>query len=285
MLSGDDPYFYGFRNVTRRTKNGKVTLVTVPLTRGDVLHPREGDHITQNDAHDIDRTYLRDVFTVRATRLTHPLVLSDCSINLGIKGVKAVGSDIAVFTNVPRRKYWSSFSVKKENAEWVLVGEITSPSTRDNDLNRKPKMYYKAGVPLYFIVDQESVLDDVRQLRLIGYERGPRAYREVSLSAEGRLWLEPLQLWLGVDGGRVVCYDAEGCEIEDYAGVEDRALAAEAARESPEERASAIAAERDAVAAERDAARAARNATEAARTAAEKRVRQLEEELRRLRES
>ena len=91
----------------------------------------------------------------------------------------------------------------------------------------------------------------------------------MSLSAEGRLWLEPLQLWLGVDGGRVVCYDAEGREIEDYAGVEDRARTAEAKSEEAE--------------AARNAAEAARNAAEAARNAAEERAHRLEEELRRLR--
>jgi hypothetical protein len=281
-----DPYFYGFRYVNRPTIDGKTATVIEPLTKYDVLHPREGDHITQGDPHCEDFVYLRDVFKSRVARLpslSHPLVLGDCLIDLGLADVEPVGSDVAVFTNVPRRKLWSSFSVRKEKAVWVLVGEVTSPSTRDNDLNVKPAMYYQAGVPLYFIVDQESVRGGVRQLRLLGYERGRRGYRLMRLSADGRLWLEPLQLWLGVDGGRVVCYDAEGREIEDYAGVEERASTAEAEREAAEERAS-TAEERASTAEERaSTAEAEREAAESGREAAEERVRHLEEELRRLR--
>jgi colicin import membrane protein len=270
--SPGDPYFYGFRYVKRSTIDGKTATVIEPLTEYDVLHPREGDHITQGDPHCQDFVYLRDVFTARVPRLpglAHPLVLGDCLIDLGLEDIEPVGPDVAVFTNVPRRKLWSSFSVMKEKAEWVLVGEVTSPSTRNNDLNVKPAMYFKAGVPLYFIVDQESVRGGVRQLRLLGYERGRRGYRAMRLNADGRLWLEPLQLWLGVEGGRVVCYDAEGREIEDYAGVEERADEAEERAGVAEERASD---------AEGRAAKA-----EADRNAAEERVRQLEAELRRLR--
>ena len=41
-----DPFFYGWREVRR---NG--VLVNVPLTREDMLHPQEGDHVTVNDPH------------------------------------------------------------------------------------------------------------------------------------------------------------------------------------------------------------------------------------------
>lgn len=266
----DDPFFYGFRYVTRRTHDGKPVLVQKPLTAEDVLHPQEGDYITQGDSHNIDCTYLRNVLTVRMAPLPDPKVLSDCLISLGVKGLRKVCSDIAAFTNVRRRKVWKSFSVRKEKARWVLVGEVTSPSTRDKDLNVKPDIYFKAGVPICFIVDEVSVDDEGRHLRLIGYERGPRGYREIPLSADGRLWLEPVQLWLGVEGGRVVCYDAEGNEIEDYEGMDEARREAEAGKEAAEVRADAAEEARDAEKARADAAEAARDAEKARAEAARK---------------
>lgn len=234
--SPDDPYFYGFRYVERPDLDGQEHTVIEPLTEEDVLHPQEGDHITQNDQHGLDCNYLRNVLSANVTHIPHPVVLGDCLIDLGVKRVKPLASDAAVFADVPTRRLWSTFRVRDEGARWVLVGEVTSPATRDKDLHVKPRLYYQAGVPLYFIVDQESVRGGVRQLRLIGYERGRRAYRRMRLNAEGRLWLEPVQLWLGVEGGRVVCYDASGRAIEDYAELEQaRADAEERIRQLEEE--------------------------------------------------
>ncbi|MFC3495183.1 Uma2 family endonuclease [Glycomyces rhizosphaerae] len=40
-----------------------------------------------------------------------------------------------------------------------LVGELTSPATRDNDLNEKVAIYGRAGVPVYLLFDmKEQVL-------------------------------------------------------------------------------------------------------------------------------
>ena len=56
--------------------------------------------------------------------------------------------------------------------------------------------------------------DRQRQLRIIGYERGKRGYRRMPLDSQGRLWLETVQLWLGQENGRVVCYDSDRFELD-----------------------------------------------------------------------
>src|SRR5207244_4266943 len=103
---------------------------------------------------------------------------------------------------------WGIFSVAAEGARPVLVIEIVSvdahdPGVRNNDVVAKVREYYQAGVPLYVIVDQER---ENGPRRLIGYRRGKRRYVKLPLDDQGRLWLEPLGLWLGLRENRVVCF-------------------------------------------------------------------------------
>lgn len=44
----DDPLRYGSRYVLQRRPDGTVYSEVMPLTIWDVLHPRDGDHITQS---------------------------------------------------------------------------------------------------------------------------------------------------------------------------------------------------------------------------------------------
>jgi hypothetical protein len=53
-----DPYRYGWRYVRRENPDGSSTMEQVPLTLEDVLHPQEGDQVTQSDAHQRRRRYL-----------------------------------------------------------------------------------------------------------------------------------------------------------------------------------------------------------------------------------
>lgn len=279
-----DRFFYGFRQRTRVGRDGKRQMVTIPLTETDVLHPQEDDHITQNDAHDNDCHYLRDVFRLRIAGQTGTVLLSDCRVDLGLRGVRPVGPDLAVFRGVRSTGGWSTFSVREEGAEPVLIVEVTSPSTRHHDLHTKRSLYARARVPVYVIVDQVSMRRGVRRLRLLAYERGARGYRRRALDARGRVWLEALQIWLGFVGGQVVCWDAAGQEIADYVELAEARRAAEQAREAAEQVRQAEAEARRAAEQARQAAELARQTEAQARQAAEERARLLEEKLRRLQE-
>jgi len=96
---------------------------------------------------------------------------------------------------------------------------------------------------------------DVRTLKIHGFRAGRERFEPLPLDDRGRLWLEPLGVWLGVSGERVACFDgATGAEIGDYARVNQARIEAEARADEAETRA----------------------------TEAEARVRELEAELRRL---
>jgi colicin import membrane protein len=250
----DDPYFYGFRERQERGPDGKKRLVSIPLTEEDVLHPLEGDHITQNTPHQKDCLYLSDAIDLQLVGVAGAVRLTDCSVDLGLAGVRPVGPDVAVCLGVTSEGPWTSFSVAEEGATIALIIEITSPATRRNDLEVKPAWYWRAGVQCYVIVDQVSMRGGVRQLRILAFERGTRRWRRMRLR-RGRAWLEVVRLWLGVEDGRAVCWDADGREIMAYSELGEAHAAAEQALE--EER--------------------------RLRAEAEVRIRQLEEENRRLR--
>jgi colicin import membrane protein len=213
-------------------------------------------------------------------------VLSDCRIDWGVEGLGAHGPDIAVFENV---RAWEptrgTFYVAQLKAKAVLVIEVTSPSTRDLDLNEKVIDYHRAGVPLYAIVDRREA-ENGQGIGIMGYEATPGGYLRMKVNEMGRLWLDPLQLWLGVEGEQAACFEDGGKRIATYVEVAMR-LEAEAQRaEAEAQRAEAEAqrAEAEAQRAEAEARRA--NAAEAkakaetdARLQLEARLRELEAEL------
>jgi Uma2 family endonuclease len=281
----EDPFRYGWRYQNRLQPDGREELVQVPLTLEDVIHPQEGDFRVQSQAHWEDCDYLYSVFKVRLIPDPAALVLADHRVAWDeATGVKPHGPDIAVFQGVaPRTQRKGTLDVLREGFVPLLIVEITSPDTRRGDVVTKVDEYFRAGVPWYVIVDADEK-PALRTLQLIGYRRGSQGYERLPLDSQGRLWLEPLGLWLGAQDGRVVCYDGEtGEELGDYAAMA-QARAVSEARLAAETRARQAAEAHMAAEASARAAAEAQMAAEAhARAAAETRLRELEAELRRLR--
>jgi Uma2 family endonuclease len=250
--------------------DGAVFLKQVPLTLEDVLFPKTGDFIVHSDLHDDDVNYLKSVFKARLAGDAHAVVVSDCRVDWNVPGVEPLGPDIAVFFDVKRYREWFTLDVAAEGATPAVVVEVTSPSTRTNDLETKLDLYHQAGVPSYLIADAVRDDADGRRLELLAFRHTPRGYERVIPDARGRVYLEPLGLWVGNRSGptpqyeRLACFDGDtGEEFGDYTAV-CQARAAEAKRRTQAE--------------ERAAAAQAR-ATEA-----ETRVHELEAELKQLRE-
>ena len=63
---------------------------------------------------------------------------------------------------------------------------------------------------------------------LVGYRLTPDGYEELSPNADGWLWLEPVNLWIGLDGEDLVCYDESGEAILDYVEMTNARAEAEA---------------------------------------------------------
>ncbi len=263
-----DPYRYGWREVLITRPDGTEALDHIPLTLEDVLHPEEGDHIVQTEAHDWDRVYLKEVFRARLDDNPTAAVLADCGVDWNIPNVRHLCPDIAVFFNVKRHIDWNIFDVAAEGARPVLVLEVTSRSTRKNDLGAKVEFYHRAKVPLYVIADAVG-RGAKRRIKLIGYQYERKTYKPILPGEDGRIYLEPVRLWLGITRDRqagflrLACFDPDtGVELGDYTAVSQALVEARALAEAEHRRAEAEA---------------------QARAEAEARIRELEAELKRSR--
>jgi Uma2 family endonuclease len=285
-----DPFFYGWRYVTRQTPQGKV-IEQVPLTEEDILHPQEGDFIVHNAAHDRDVRYLQAVIEDRIADQPEKLLLCDHRVLWDSPELGAYGPDLILFDQVsqPWNPHRGTLSVWDIGAQPVLAIEVTSPSTRDTDLTKKVDHYYRAGIPWYIIVDHMGD-EDHPSLRLLAYRATPEGYVPVPLQPQG-LWVEPLRLWLQVEGEqrdqeRQRAQQAlEQAEAERRRALEEHHRAIQAQQRAEEEHRKAIQAQQRAEEEHRKAIQAQQQAEEErqARLALEEKLRQLQSELQRLR--
>jgi colicin import membrane protein len=265
---GAASFRYGYRDIPIKLKNGDWDIKRVPLTLEDVLHPQLGDVHVLGDPHDDDCVYLKTVLKARYVADRSVVVFHDCGIFWDVPSLKHLSPDISVIFGVKKRKDWTTFHVEKEKVRPSLIIEITSRSTRRNDVVTKVKQYARAGV-LHYVMADAAGTEGRRKLTLIAYRLEGKRYVRLPLDELGRAWLEPVGLWLGVTvdpdtgGDRVVLIDpATKTELPGL--VEANRLRAEAESQAH-------------AAAERAAAEAE------ARLQAEARARKLEAELNRLR--
>lgn len=264
----EDPFRYGWRHLRQVTPEGYEIVEQVPLSLIDVLHPEEDDFIMQNDDHVRFCNYLYNVFCRQLAHDSTAVVLHDVRIAWDVPDLRPHGPDIAVMFGVREQRNWGTFNVAKEGTRPAVIIEVTSPNTRYLDLYEKVEQYDLAGVPLYIVLDTHTRGGKIPR-RIWAYQQTPNGYAPLQLDAQGRVWVEPVKVWVGFRENRVACYDEAGNLIGDYVNIAARAVAEEAARRAAEARASA--------------AEARAVAEEEARRTAEARLQAVEAELRRLR--
>jgi Uma2 family endonuclease len=257
----DDPFRYGWRYVRRVDEHGAEMWDQVPLTLLDVLHPQEGDFIVQNDPHARRCNYLYDVLSAKLAADPTALVMHDVGVDWGVAGIRPHSPDIAVFLGVRERPGLGVFSTAEYGGRAALVIEVTSPTTAVLDRATKLEQYERVELPHYVLVDTIAGGAEAPP-RLVGYRLIAGRYQTLPPDERGRLWLDPVGLWLGVADDEIVLYDESGQPQGDYTTL---------ARELAAER-QALAAKRQELAAERQA-----------REQAEARLQALEAELRQLR--
>jgi Uma2 family endonuclease len=234
---------YGYREVRVKLPNGRSRFKRVPLTLKDVLHPRSGDVHVLSDAHGDDCTYLRSVLEYRLTADPSVVVFYDVGIFWDIPRLRHHSPDISVIFGVQEHKEWKVFNVKIEKVRPSLIIEVTSPSTRVNDVKTKVKQYARARVPFYAIADAVEK-DNRRSLKLIAYRLEGQEFVRVPLDEQGRAWLEPVKLWLSVrvdsktGGDRLALVDPlTNQEIPDYGAISQSLAVETNARAQAEQRA------------------------------------------------
>jgi Uma2 family endonuclease len=102
-----------------------------------------------------------------------------------------------------------------------FILEILSESTAKVDRTTKKRLYQDTfRTPEYFLIEPETPTVE-------GYGLQDGVYEAIAPNAEGRVWSEVLELYLGVWGNQVRFFTAEGCLVM---SPEETALAAEQGR-------------------------------------------------------
>jgi Uma2 family endonuclease len=197
-----------------------VDFQQVPLAQEDLLHPQEDDFHVQTYGHIRDCMYLHTILRGVLQGVAGVWVFGDMRTDFGVEGLEPLGPDLEVFADVPEN--WGrgrgTFYRNEANARPLLVIEVTSASSRKNDLGVKVDYYRQAGVPVYALVDR---YDDQEPpvVSVLGFRLTAEGYVPIPLDARGRLWLEPVRLWLAVESGEAVLYAENGARYDDPANL------------------------------------------------------------------
>ena len=119
---------------------------------------------------------------------------------------RVVAPDVFVvpgIPNEPRRTY----KLWEEEVAPAVVFELTSRSTRREDLHSKYDLYERLGVSEYFLFDP---LGEYLQPPLQGYCLRQGRYRPLAVDADGSLWSAALGLALHARGAQLRLYDPAG---------------------------------------------------------------------------
>jgi hypothetical protein len=276
----DDEPFYGWRYIKHMQTDGTVKYEEVELRQEDLLYPEEGDHVVYEAVHTRDWKYCSNALETFFKDDPTVLVLSDHRVDFGAAGVRPLGPDILVLFGVRQWLRNPTYQLAVEGGRPVLVLEIASPSTYRNDVGIKAELYYRVGVERYVIVDRGPRNED--PVRLIGYERTPRGWREMTADVQGRLSLAPVALLLGIEDDRPWLYDVATRErLPDHTEAVTKAREEEKARQKAEAKAKRAEARARKEADARQKAEAKAKEEADARAELEKQVRELQKQLRR----
>ena len=170
-----------------------------------------------------------------------------------------VSPDVMLAKGVRKEKKRPNYLLWEERSPSLVV-EVTSRSTREEDLGRKKDLYERMGVEEYILFDP---FGEYLRPRLMGYRLDESRFKPIRQENDGSLLSRTTDLRFKPEGERLRLVDvATGEPLRWPEEVEAAQALAEAALQVAEERA---------------------NEEAKARRAAEDRIRALEEELSRLR--
>ncbi len=198
--------------------DGSVEEQELPLTMELLLHPQEGDKVTQTDFH------LTLVFSVLG-RLRRWLertpgvgVFSDLRFDWHREGLKPSGPDIAVVQGLPatRAEISEQIGGTFDTTFWGvrphLVIEVVSPEhgrLRKKDLEENVDVYARAGVEEYLVFNPIRIGSE-EPLELLGFHlAGGLRYSEIQGDPQGRILSQTTGLffWSDPNARRIEIFD------------------------------------------------------------------------------
>jgi len=205
--------YEGWRYVEKSSENGRVKYERVPLTTYELLHPQEGYVIVHKSPHDSNTERISTGMKTHLLNIPNVRVLGDLRTDLNLPGIVPISPDVSVVFGVSKERIWSTFDCQEEGIYPSIVFEVTSPGTRSNDFEEKYDYYCRVGIPYYVILDIQYGWDgpnETATYHLHVFERVAGQYEEMQANTEGRYWLPPVNMWLGVGDEGILFYDETG---------------------------------------------------------------------------
>lgn len=209
------PFVFGWRLELVRQPGGGVVERDVPLGAAALLDPQIGDCLVQGSYHYGISQMLFDLFDRRYRAESDVFVSSDLKMCWGIEGLEEPAPDLAVVRGIrDKEANRDSFDVVQEGVLPCLVVEVVSSRTAEHrraDYEEKVRIYERAGVPEYLLVDPQLRLMTPR-MRISGHRLDASGrYKDIEPDPAGRLLSETTGVWfsVSVDGQRLWVIDAE----------------------------------------------------------------------------
>ena len=175
-----------------------ISLLPLPGASVDPLYPdSDGKPMGETEFHILAITHLYEVLRLwfRARESCH--VAADMLLYYEKGNPSAVrGPDVMVSMGVRGKHFRRSFRIWEEGVAPAVIIEVTSESTKDEDLFQKPAVYARIGVKEYFLFDP---IGEYLQPRLRGFQLVDGVYVPLTSVQSDRLSSGELGLDLAID--------------------------------------------------------------------------------------
>lgn len=199
----------GWRYETIHLPDGSVDVAHIPLTDEEILHPQEGYVIPESTYHTATCHDLIAMFRWRYAEQTDVAVFHDLVIEWDEAALKTHAPDLAVIPNVHDRDAdCGSFVVAEEGTRPLLIIEVVSPKTRNNDRSTKVKQYARAGVQEYLYIDHWTRKGQ-EIWEVVGFRLEEGQYVPLVPDEDGAIYCRSVGLRIGIENGKVWVEDAE----------------------------------------------------------------------------
>lgn len=172
-------------------------MTAIPFQREIVYPESDGQPMAESDLHRKEMTYLIEALTEHFRQADDIYVAGNLFFYYKKGDPRAVvAPDVFVIKGVAKRDR-KVYKLWEEHRSPCLVVEVTSDTTRDEDLSDKRTVYEQLGVEEYFLFDP---LGDYLDPRLQGHWLMNGRYRPAPLEADGSLVSRTTGVALRVEG-------------------------------------------------------------------------------------
>ena len=172
-------------------------MTAMPFQREIVYPESDGEPMAESDLHRKEMTYLIDALTEHFRPAVDVYVAGNLFLYYKKGDPRAVvAPDLFVIKGVAKKDR-KIYKLWDEHRSPCLVVEVTSDTTRDEDLSDKRIVYEQLGVEEYFLFDP---LGDYLDPRLQGHRLVNGRYRPAPLEADGSLVSRTAGVTLQIEG-------------------------------------------------------------------------------------